>query len=169
MLCAVLVLALGILGVTGFRRRTGDGITRCLLIGCDRFVSMPGTEPASANNVETMAALLKDFLPEGTEITRQVNGPGTAAGFEQLTEETFRDAKAEDTSLIYLSTHGTARGDKMALLLSDGEQEESLEPEVSTTLEEGDEEEPEDPDCTQDALRAALTAMRPALSRMRRW
>ena len=128
-LCAVLVLALGILGVTGFRRRTGDGITRCLLIGCDRFVSMPGTEPASANNVETMAALLKDFLPEGTEITRQVNGPGTAAGFEQLTEETFRDAKAEDTSLIYLSTHGTARGDKMALLMSDGEQEEGLTPE----------------------------------------
>ena len=46
--------------------------------------------------------------------------------------------------------------------------EEILEPEVSTTLEEGDEEEPEDPDCTQDALRAALTAMRPTLSRMSR-
>ena len=46
--------------------------------------------------------------------------------------------------------------------------EEILEPEVSTTLEEADEDDPEEPDCTQDALRAALTAMRPALSRMSR-
>ncbi len=46
-----------------------------------------------------------------------------------------------------------------------------LEPEVSTTLEEAEaDEDPEDPEqsCTQDALRAALKAVRPALSRMSR-
>ena len=115
-ICAVLVLALGILGVTGFRRRTGDGITRCLLIGCDRFVSMPGTEPASANNVETMAALLTDFLPEDTAedtlIIRQVNGPGTVAGFEQLVADAFRRSNESDTCLVYLSSHGLLQMDE---------------------------------------------------------
>lgn len=129
-----LVPVLGILGVWGMQQKTEEGVTRCLLIGCDRFVSMPGTEPASANNVETMEALLTDFLPEGTTVSRQVNGPGTVAGFEQLAEDTFRDAKAADTALIYLSTHGLlqkeAGGEKMSFLLSDGTEEENLPPEV---------------------------------------
>ena len=125
-LCVVFVGVLSVLGV--LRHRAGTGITRCLLIGCDRFVSMPGTEPASANNVETMEALLGDFLPEETTIIRQVNGPGTVAGFEQLVADAFRKAKAEDTSLIYVSTHGVLRDEKMALLLSDGTEEEKLYP-----------------------------------------
>ena len=125
-LCVVFVGVLSVLGV--LRHRAGTGITRCLLIGCDRFVSMPGTEPASANNVETMEALLGDFLPEETTIIRQVNGPGTGAGFEQLVADAFRKAKAEDTSLIYVSTHGVLRDEKMALLLSDGTEEEKLYP-----------------------------------------
>ena len=125
-LCVVFVGVLSVLGV--LRHRAGTGITRCLLIGCDRFVSMPGTEPASANNVETMEALLGDFLPEETTIIRQVNGPGTVAGFEQLVADAFRKAKAEDTSLIYVSTHGVLKDEKMALLLSDGTEEEKLYP-----------------------------------------
>ena len=125
-LCVVFVGVLSVLGV--LRHRAGTGITRCLLIGCDRFVSMPGTEPASANNVETMEALLGDFLPEETTIIRQVNGPGTVAGFEQLVADAFRKAKEEDTSLIYVSTHGVLRDEKMALLLSDGTEEEKLYP-----------------------------------------
>lgn len=108
-------------------------MTRCLLIGCDRFVSMPGTEPASANNVDTMEALLADFLPENTTIARQVNEPGTVAAFEQLVAETFRDAKRADTSLIYVSTHGLledGEGEtRMSLLLSNGTEEEQLPPE----------------------------------------
>ena len=104
--CALVILALGIWGILGMKQQTAGGVTRCLLIGCDRFVSMPGTEPASANNVDTMEALLADFLPDGTEISRQVNGPGSTAGFERIVADTFRDAKQADTSLIYLSTHG---------------------------------------------------------------
>ena len=103
-LCLVTVGVLGVIGV--WRSRSAAGTTRCLLIGCDRFVSMPSTEPAGANNVDTMAALLRDFLPEGSSIIRQVNGPGTVAGFEQMATDAFRRAKNEDVSLIYLSTHG---------------------------------------------------------------
>ena len=131
-LCMVIVLVMGIIGV--LRNRPKPGITRCLLIGCDRFVSMHGTEPAGANNVETMEALLSDFLPENTTIIRQLNGPGTVAGFEQIVADAFRKAKDEDISLIYMSTHGILEdgedGQRMALLLSDGTEEERLYPEA---------------------------------------
>ena len=132
--CALVILLFALYGVFGMKQRTADGVTRCLLIGCDRFVSMPGTEPASANNVDTMEALLADFLPEGTEISRQVNGPGDIDGFEQLVADTFRGAKQADTSLIYLSTHGVLKTEageqKMFLLLSDGTEEGALSPET---------------------------------------
>ena len=131
--CALVILLFALYGVFGMKQRTADGVTRCLLVGCDRFVSMPGTEPASANNVDTMEALLADFLPEGTEISRQVNGPGSTEGFRQLAADTFREAKQADTSLIYLSTHGVlkteAEEQEMFLLLSDGETEGKLSPE----------------------------------------
>ena len=131
LLCFLLCLLF--IPVPGMKGGPGEGITRCLLIGCDRFISMPGTEPASANNVETMGLLLADFLPEDTAILRQVNRPGTVRDFEQLVADVFRDAEDADTSLIYLSTHGLLRDEAgrqtMALLLSDGTEEERLEPE----------------------------------------
>ena len=127
-LLCVLLLPLGVMKSAG-----GDGVTRCLLIGCDRFVSMPDTEPASANNVETMGALLTDFLPGEVRIQRYVNGPGTVEGFERLVRDTFRDANDADTALIYLSTHGLLREEsgeeRVEFLLSDGESEEYLGPE----------------------------------------
>ena len=128
-----LLFCLLFIPLLGMEGGPGEGMTRCLLIGCDRFVSMPGTEPASANNVDTMEALLTDFLPEGTLVSRQVNGPGTVKGFERLVTDTFREAGDADTALIYLSTHGVLRdeaGDQsMSLLLSDGTEEERLAPE----------------------------------------
>lgn len=121
----VLLLPMGVMKSAG-----GDGVTRCLLIGCDRFVSMPDTEPASANNVETMGALLTDFLPGEVRIQRYVNGPGTVEGFERLVRDTFRDANDADTALIYLSTHGLLLEEneeaRVEFLLSDGESEEYL-------------------------------------------
>lgn len=124
-----LLLCLLFVPLMGMKGGTGEGGTRCLLIGCDRFVSMPSTEPAGANNVETMAALLEDFLGEDAAIYRQVNGPGTVEVFEALVKESFREAKGADTALIYLSTHGIYREEEMALLLSDGSEEEQLKPE----------------------------------------
>ena len=130
LLCLLLVLLF--IPLLGMRAGPGEGITRCLLIGCDRFVSMPGTEPASANNVETMGALLSDFLPKGSVIRRTVNGPGTVEGFERLMTEVFRETDEADTSILYLSTHGLLKEvneqQRMALLLSDGTEEEYLKP-----------------------------------------
>ena len=109
----------------------GWGVTRCLVVGFDRFLTMPSTGHASQNNTETMAALLEDFLPGEKQITLHVDGPGSIDDFEDLILETFADARKEDRALLYLSTHGVSREDVpggMALLLSNGEQEEGLEP-----------------------------------------
>ena len=107
---------------------------RCLVIGIDRFVNEENTSPCSANNAEEIAGLFTDCLPEGTKITRRINGPGSAAEMEELIRDTFRDTGEEDTSFLYLSTHGItwAEGDteKTALILSDGEREEALDPGV---------------------------------------
>ena len=107
--------------------------TRCLLVGCDRFVSMPSTEPASANNTAAMEALLPDFLPGKVMVSKKVNGPGTVYGLENLIRDTFRGAREQDAALIYISTHGVLWQEDgrrhMGLLLSDGVLEERLEPE----------------------------------------
>ena len=138
LLCLLVCLLLIPLLLAGSRSVTEEGVTRCLLVGCDRFVSMPGTEPASANNVDTMESLLTDFLPDCAAIRRQVNGPGTVDGFERLVDDTFAGAKDRDTALIYLSTHGLlaeeAGEQRMSLLLSDGEEEERLGPETLKTI-----------------------------------
>ena len=110
----------------------GGGVVRCLVIGFDRFVTMPSTGHASANNTETMATLLEDFLPEKKQMRVHVDGPGTAEEFEELIRESFAGAREEDTTVIYLSTHGVSAPGKpggMALLISDGEKEERLTPE----------------------------------------
>ena len=105
---------------------------RCLAVGIDRFVNEENTAPCSANNTEGIAALFGDCLPEGTKVTRRVNGPGSAEEMERLILDTFRGAGEEDTSYLYLSTHGVTWDEegteKAALILSDGEREEALEP-----------------------------------------
>ncbi len=128
-IAAVLLTAL--LAVSG--TAAGDGTARCLLVGCDRFVSMPATEPASANNLGTAERILKMFLPEMSRVTRQENPAGNEDGFRDLILAAFSDAGDEDLSLIYLSTHGVVRirdgAPEMVLLLSDGRTEDGLRPE----------------------------------------
>ena len=110
----------------------GTGKIRCLAVGMDRFVTEKDTAPCSAGNAEIMAALLEDCLPEGTRVTRRVNGPGSVPEMEALIRETFREAGEEDLSCLYLSTHGVIweeEGEtRMAWILSDGTQEDALEP-----------------------------------------
>lgn len=105
---------------------------RCLVIGYDRFVTMADTAPCSANNAEIMTALFLDFVPEVKTVVRRVNEPGTVQTLETLILETFRFAGSGDTSYLYLSTHGVVweeNGEtRMALMVSDGEHEEALEP-----------------------------------------
>ena len=106
---------------------------RCLAVGIDRFVNEENTAPCSANNAEAMAGLFGDCLPEGTKITRRVNGPTGQEEMEDLILEAFSGAGKEDTNILYLSTHGViweeAGTEKTAWILSDGEHEEALEPE----------------------------------------
>ena len=79
----------------------------------------------------------------------------------EAVEEAVEAVAAEESGM-----EGLAAEEEVAEIL-----ETILEPEVSTTLEETEgDEDPADPEktCSQDALRAALTAVRPALSRMNR-
>jgi len=125
MLCAVMCMP------AATEPSPGWGVTRCLVVGCDRFVSMPSTGHASENNTLTMAALLEDFLPGEKQITLHVDGPGSVDAFEDLIREAFAGAREEDTALLYISTHGVRRENApggMALLLSNGEQQEGLTP-----------------------------------------
>lgn len=111
----------------------GEGDARCLLVGCDRFLTMPSTSPASANNVAVMEALLKDFLPGGVFITPAGEGVPSAEALACRMQEAFRGADEQDVCLLYLSTHGVRSRDAeegTALLLSDGAEEEALSPGV---------------------------------------
>lgn len=108
------------------------GVRRCLVIGYDDFVTMPDTAPCSANNAEIMEALFRDCVPDVETVVRRVNEPGTAEGLETLIRETFLGATPGDTSYLYMSTHGVIweedGGTGMALMISDGAQEEALTP-----------------------------------------
>ena len=113
---------------------SAGAVCRCLAVGIDLFVNEAPTAPCSANNAETMAALFAAYLPEGTRVTRRVNGPGNAAELEALLRNTFSGAAETDTSYLYISTHGVIWEEEdgtasTALILSDGTREEALEPE----------------------------------------
>ncbi len=115
------------------------GTVRCLAVGMDLFANRETTEPCSANNAEIMAALFAAYLPEGTRVTRRVNGPGSAAEMSQLILDAFAGAGRDDTSFLYLSTHGevweTEEGNSLAaLILSDGTEEEAISAEALRTM-----------------------------------
>ena len=121
---------LGLLALASFPAESG-GEARCLLVGCDRFVSMPSTAPVSANNVGLMAELLEDFLPGEVSADCRTEGADSAETLAAWVEEAFRGAGDGDTCILYLSTHGARRPDTeagMALLLSDGTSEADLAP-----------------------------------------
>ena len=107
--------------------------TRCLAVGMDLFVTEEDTAPCSAGNAEIMAELMRDFLPEGTRVQTRLNGPGSAGELEQALSDAFAGAGPEDTSWLFLSTHGITWEEeaalRMGLVLSDGEREEILAPE----------------------------------------
>ncbi len=135
---AILLAVLSL--IPGFRK-SGDGVSRCLIVGYDRFATMTETAPCSANNAEIMTALLTDFTDGPEKTVRRVNGPGTAEGLETLIRETFREAGEADTSYLYISTHGVIweeNGEsRMALIFSDGRTEEALEPQQLRAIMDG--------------------------------
>ena len=126
----IVAALLGLLAFASLPAESG-GEARCLLVGCDRFVSMPSTSPVSCNNVELMAELLEDFLPGEVSTDCRTEGADSADTLAAWAEEAFRGAGDEDTCILYLSTHGARRPETeagMALLLSDGTSEADLAP-----------------------------------------
>jgi len=107
------------------------GEMRALLIGCDYFLTQEDTWPAADNNLQMLADTLL-FDQRGYRLIRSLSGNiGTVEGFEEAVKSTFSGAQKNDTSLLYISTHGVFEegisNADAALLLSDGEREERLE------------------------------------------
>jgi hypothetical protein len=108
----------------------GEGVSRALLIGADRFVTMPETTPAAERNLGRMEAMLWARMPGLADCRTTLNGPASEESLSLLMLETFADADEGDLSLIYFSTHGILTDGRAAILLSDGTKEEALEPET---------------------------------------
>lgn len=111
-----------------------SGVSRCLILGYDHFVSLPDIAPCSAHNAAVMTALLTDFTQNPQSVIRRVNSPGTVSGLEHLIRYAFRESTRQDTCFLYLSTHGVSWEEegrtRLALILSDGRKEEALSPEM---------------------------------------
>ena len=109
-LAALLTVCLCLLlsACQGNPREKGEeaGVSRGLLIGYDRFVTMADTSPCSAGNIAIMADIAKDFVPDMISVARRVDEPATVSGLEELIRDTFREAGPADTSWLYISTHG---------------------------------------------------------------
>ena len=108
----------------------GEGISRALLIGADRFVTMPETTPAAEQNLARMEAMLWARMPGLNDCRTVLHGPAGEETLELLMQETFAEADEGDLSLVYFSTHGLLTDSRAAILLSDGTREEALEPEA---------------------------------------
>ena len=119
----------------------GEGVTRALLVGCDEFVTQAQTTPSSGNNVERIAALLRENGIAEEALLLRKTGLGSADDLEALLDEAFSGASAEDTCIFYISTHGlwvegTDNG-HMAFVLSDGSAEDTISAERLKTLMDG--------------------------------
>ena len=83
-----------------------EGISRVLLVGCDRFVTLNDISPSSANNVADMASLLPNCVPDCVRVVARTNDVSSREDLENLILTTFSDADEGDTSFFYISTHG---------------------------------------------------------------
>lgn len=88
-----------------------EGVSRVLLVGCDRFVSLSDTTPSSANNVADMANLLPNCVTGCVRVIARTNDISSRESLEDLILTTFSDANEDDTSFFYISTHGVRSAD----------------------------------------------------------
>lgn len=104
-------------------------VMRALLIGCDQFVTQENLRPSAENNVEDIRQILQHDARGYQSIHTSINQPLDESAFRLLVRNSFQDAKENDISLFYISTHGDYRDDvegRFRLLLSDGQQEYAL-------------------------------------------
>ena len=104
---------------------------RAILISSDRFVTMPETTPSSFNNVVSLRRALMQDQRGYQAIQAVVNRALGPEAFASLASGVLGDAREQDISLIYFSSHGLLIPQEgrtnFALLLSDGEQEAMLD------------------------------------------
>ena len=136
-LIPLLLCALCLLGCAAAPRAEEDPVAfRALLVACDSFLTHESTAPIAAMNVERMERLLRTDAREYAVIAREDNGLGGIAQLENALDAAFAGADENDTSLIYLCTHGLY--DRVAyqpmLVLSDGKTEENLTAEALRQL-----------------------------------
>ncbi len=129
-LTLLVLLAQGRLPAFGTAEEAPQPVLRALLVTCDRFVSRPETTPAAQQNALLMKSLLSSDERGYESIRTECDTLSSVDAFAQAVRETFGEAGEQDTSLLYISTHGlyTANRSNLSasLLLSDGEKEERL-------------------------------------------
>ena len=111
---------------------------RALIVTCDRFVSQENTTPAAQENALLMAALLGEDARGYAAIRTECDTIATVDAFREAVVGAFAGAADGDISLLYISTHGVynpALSNLTAeLLLSDGETEEGLTPQMLESI-----------------------------------
>ena len=108
-----------------------NGTERALLIGVDEFVSRPSAYPSSTNNVYAMQALFQSAARPLERLILPQEPVTTPEELAHLIQSTFAGAGENDTSYLYISTHGEfdpASGQPPRLLLSDGVTETGVTP-----------------------------------------
>ncbi len=105
--------------------------SRALLIGIDDFVTQESTYPSSTNNVYAMQSVFQKAI-DPFEVLLTASEPiSTVERLQEMINEAFSHATADDVSYLYISTHGVydpLQGPEPYLLLSDGITEEKLTP-----------------------------------------
>lgn len=95
---------------------------RALLIACDEFVTQDSMAPSALGTTQAMRRILSDDLRGYDKVTTIINQPLDKIGLQNSLHSAFEGATENDTSFIYISTHGEKMGADswFSLLFSDG-------------------------------------------------
>ena len=112
---------------------------RALLIGCDHFLTQEDTWPAAEHNIRLLSDTLINDQRRYALIRSYSSAIASVDAFEEAVLSTFRSARDQDISLLYISTHGvyseTGGTAESGLILSDGQEEALLTaPELERVL-----------------------------------
>ena len=101
---------------------------RALLIGCDAFITKENTYPIAQNNLEKLKTTLLCDSRSYISVDTYYDEVGNTTAFENAVHAAFSDAKEQDISLLYFSTHGYLGENESSagLYLSDGMEENLL-------------------------------------------